>query len=79
MNQQICSYWGVRDSLAIDDDVILEGEAAVIPKPLCMWYVEKLHDGHQKYVLRAQCTGQGYISTSRTGSLPAKYASSLIQ
>ncbi|KAG0712335.1 hypothetical protein GWK47_018706 [Chionoecetes opilio] len=57
LNPQIRDYWSVRDSLVIDDGVILKGNAAVIPKLLRAWYIDKLHDGHQgrvKMELRAK-------------------------
>lgn len=69
----------------MDDSVILKENAAVIPKPLCKWYVEKLQDGHQgcvKMEVRAKDTmywPRVCNDTSRTESMPAKNASSLIQ
>lgn len=50
-------YWSVRDTMVIDDGLILKGTAVVIPEKLRPWYMEKLHEGHQgrtKMELRAR-------------------------
>ena len=50
-------YWSVRDTMVIDDGLILKGKAVVIPEKLRPWYMEKLHEGHQgrtKMELRAR-------------------------
>ena len=50
-------FWSIRDSLVIDDSLIIKGTAVVIPRKLQQWYLDRLHDGHQgrvKMELRAR-------------------------
>ena len=59
VHQTVREYWSVRDSLVIDDGLILRGTSVLIPLKLRQWYVEKLHEGHQgrfKMELRAKDT-----------------------
>lgn len=49
-DSRIRQYWSVRDSLVIDDGIILKGDAAVVPHALRRWYIDRLHDGHQGLV-----------------------------
>ena len=51
--------WSVRDSLVIDDGLIIRGTCVLIPSKLRQWYIDKLHEGHQgrfKMELRANNT-----------------------
>ena len=50
-------FWSVRDSLVIDDGLVIKGTAVVIPDRPQQWYLERLHEGHQgrvKMELRAR-------------------------
>ncbi|MPC45621.1 uncharacterized protein E2C01_039326 [Portunus trituberculatus] len=43
------------DSLVVDDGVILKGNTAVIPRPLCAWCIDKLHDSYHGRVKMELC------------------------
>ena len=40
-------YWGVRDRLVVDDDLIVCGSRLVIPRDLRPDVLHSLHDSHQ--------------------------------
>ena len=55
--KEVRQYWSSRDSLTVEDGLILKGEKIIIPKPIQQEVLHKLHEGHQgttKTQLRAR-------------------------
>ena len=48
LNSTMRPYWGVRDRLTVDDDLIVCGARLVIPRSLRAEVLQSLHDSHQE-------------------------------
>ena len=59
LTPQLRPYWSVRDSLAIQDSLVIMGQRIIIPESLRPSMLKQLHSGHQgmeKLKLRAKGT-----------------------
>ena len=46
IQETLCAYWSYRNTLTIEDGIIMKNHRFIVPKALKTKYLEHIHEGH---------------------------------